>query len=63
MASAVKVALIARSKFHYMEGPGASPEAYKTLQEVRCVLYPPEIGYERTDILGPILLIWEKEAC
>ena len=62
MASTVNVALMARSKSHYMEGPEASPEAYKTLQEVKCVLYPPEIGYDRTGHLGPIFLIWVKEA-
>ena len=35
MASAVKVALIAIGKFHYIEGLMASPEDCKSLQDVR----------------------------
>jgi isochorismate pyruvate lyase len=35
MASAVKVALMARSKFHYIEGSMASSEDCNSLQQVR----------------------------
>ena len=35
MASAVKVALIAMSKFHYIDCSMVSPEDCKTLQDVR----------------------------
>src|ERR1039457_2888668 len=62
MASAVNVALIASSKFHYREGPGRRPRPTKPYKMLGVRLYPPKVRYERTGILASVLLIWVKEA-